>query len=401
MPGIRKSGRPGRRTAGLLGLAAAALAAAIVAIYAASDRHGRDDAGRPSGEGAVPAAPPLALSAWIVDWQWEAGLADFADVAPGLDGVQAFAAYFDDKDGLYLTEEDRKALPEVLAAAKKAGLRQAALTVVNDRYAADGTPAAEKDPALVSRLLATEASRGKHLSDLMAAVDTYGFGGLELDYERVPDGDWANFAVFIGDLYGRLQAEGKTLRVVLEPRAPLADVELPAGPAYVMMAYNLYGGFSGPGPKADDAFIAQVAARMEGLPGDKAIALSLGGFDWTADKQATAVTEAQAAELARGPGAEPAARDAASGSLHFRYADGKGKVHTVWYADAETVKRWIGAARDAGVHEIALWRLGGLTAEMRDFVRGAKAAYDPSPAGGGRAGGESAPASKSSSGDAP
>ncbi|MBM7567121.1 glycosyl hydrolase family 18 protein [Paenibacillus sacheonensis] len=362
--------RRGRKTAWTWWVIAAALVTVVLFVALANGGLGRGKSRNelPAGNAAD---LPLTLSAWIVDWQWEAGVADLEAVASGLNGgVQAFAAYFGADASLYYTNEDQKAWPEVLAAAKRAVNGRTLLTVVNDRYETDGSSGEQKDPALITELMASESSRGKHMSELLEAVAAKGFDGLELDYERVPNGAWETYGRFIGDLYGRLHAEGKTLRVVLESRAPLEKLNLPAGPDYVMMAYNLYGGFSGPGPKADAAFISQLAARMESLPGDNAIALSLGGFDWTADKQAVSVTEVQAAELAKGGSAEPASRDDASGSLHFRYTDGAGITHTVWYADAETLKRWIGAARSAGVHDIALWRLGGLSEEMREWVKG-------------------------------
>ncbi|QHW31818.1 glycosyl hydrolase [Paenibacillus rhizovicinus] len=369
MSGIRRSKRKRLRNAWGLGFIAAAIA--VVSAYAVI----RD---RSSDEPAAGSASPnklersLSLSAWIVDWQWEAGMKDFGAASLGLDSVQAFAAYFNSEDELYFTEKDSQSLPEVLAAANREGLQETLLTVVNDRFTADGSSSEEKDPALVRRLMKTQASRDKHMGNLLGALDKFGFGGLELDYERIPDGSWGNYTLFIRDLYERLHAEGKSLRVVLESRAPLNKLSLPKGPEYVMMAYNLYGGFSGPGPKADDTFIAQLSERMTALPGDNAIALSLGGFDWTADRQATSVTEQQAAELSRSSGAEAAVRDGASGSLHFRYKDGEGVTHTVWYADTETLKRWIGVVRNAGMYKVALWRLGGLSEEMTAYLKQAR-----------------------------
>lgn len=362
----RHEGRSGKSAAWIvLGVA---VAAAIVIIGLGLHRQSDGEGGNSSpGPGATDR--PLSLSAWVVDWQWEAGLEDFNAVAPGLDGVQTFAAYFTAGGGLFFTDEDRRALPEVLNAAKRADVKHTLLTVVNDRYGADGSPGVQKDPTLVSKLMATEASRSKHMGDLLEAVDADNFDGIELDYERVPNGDWPNYIQFIGDLYDRLHAEGMTLRVVLEARAPLEKLTLPEGPDYVMMAYNLYGGFSGPGPKADDAFIAKLAARMANLPGDKGIALSLGGFDWTGDRKATAVTEVEAAALSAGQGAEAAERDSASGALHFGYKDADGVKHTVWYADTATLVHWLGVAREAGINDISLWRLGGLSMETKDFIK--------------------------------
>src|SRR5690606_32889434 len=118
---------------------------------------------------------------------------------------------------------------------------------------------------------------------IVALVEAYDLDGVEIDYERIGDGDWDNMTAFIAALYQELSARGLSLRVVLEPRAPIERLSLPRGPVYVMMAYNLYGSHSGPGPKADDAFIRQLAKRMDRLPGSQnRIAFATGGFDWPA-----------------------------------------------------------------------------------------------------------------------
>lgn len=345
-----------------------AASVAVIALLAWGAYTWADHSRKPKAPIVQAELPPLTLSAWIVDWQREAGLADFEAIAPGLDGAHAFAAYADAEGRLYFTDASRRALADLIAAAKDTGVQRTLLTVVNDRYGADGKPDIQKDPALLTQWMATASSRGELTEALLAAAEDV--DGIELDYERVPDASWDEYVRFIGQLYGRLQAQNKALRVVLEPSAPVDGLDWPIGPEYVIMAYNLYGGFGGPGPKADMSFIAQQAARLADLPGDNAIALALGGFDWIGEGLATAVTEQQAADLASSGGAEPTERDEASGSLHFRYTDTDGIAHTVWYADAQTLSRWIGAARDAGVHKLSLWRLGGLSDEMRTYLRG-------------------------------
>jgi len=134
---------------------------------------------------------------------------------------------------------------------------------------------------------------------------------------------------------------------------------LPQGPVYVMMAYNLYGMQTGPGPKADRAFIAELATRMKKVPGEKAIALAAGGFDWPQAGEPAALTEAQAVELAKSS-LEMPRRDNASGSLHFQYVDDDNRKHTVWYADESTLQTWADIVQGEGYRTIALWRLGDL-----------------------------------------
>ncbi|MGO0059127.1 glycosyl hydrolase family 18 protein [Brevibacillus fluminis] len=308
----------------------------------------------------------LELSAWVADWQWQEGIEDLRSITDGLSSVQMFAAYFNEKDSLLFTAEAQQMLPKIKEAARQSSLVDVDLTIVNDRVNPDGTEV-QKDSSIVTRLMATEESREKHLKEILDAVERFNFHGVELDYEKVDEKDWPNLIRFIGDLNQQLHDREKTLRVVLEPRTPIEKLSLPQGPVYVMMAYNLNGPNTQPGPKADQAFIAQLANRLKQVPGDNIIALSAGGFDWAENGEVTAVTEKQAVELSRGS-LEPPRRDAASGSLSFQYVDKEDGKHTVWYADDETVEQWIQVARQSGYTKIALWRLGGLDKELLRYL---------------------------------
>lgn len=301
--------------------------------------------------------PPFELSAWVADWQLEEGLEDLRTFAGELDSVQAFAVYFDEADRPHVTEGLQAGI---------AGIRDAMaarplplyLTFVNDIVRQDGT-SSQKDAALIARLMASEESREALLGQVMELADELGADGVEMDLERIAEEDWSRVLLFYEALHRRLEAAGKRLRIVLEPRAPIEQFAWPEGPEYVMMAYNLFGTHSGPGPKADEAFIRRLAARMRQLPGDHVMAFATGGFDWARTGEVRAVTEREAAALAEHR-ISPLSRDGASGSVYFVYADAQGTRHEVWYADRETLKRWIGAAGEEGIRKAAIWRLGGL-----------------------------------------
>jgi Predicted glycosyl hydrolase len=417
------------------------------------------------------------LTAWIAEWQWEEGLADFREAASRLDRVQLFGVYFDDNDRLHVTERLHEMAAAVREAAGRgssgrdasgrdasgwdvsgrdasgwdvsgrdasgwdasgwdasgwdvsgreasgreasgrdasgwdasgreasgrdasgwdasgweAGEREAAwrdggvrvdLTIVNDVVRADGT-STQKDPALLSRRMASAERRGALIDRIAALAEAYRADGVEIDFERVRDEDWEAVIRFYGELHRRLAASNRHLRVVLEPRAPIEKYAWPEGPEYVMMAYNLHGPHSGPGPKADEALIRKLAGRLKRLPGSGTLALAAGGFDWSEAGGAAGVTEREALDLARRSGAGHAAagesgaeagsrivRDDASGSVHFDYVDDNGLRHTVWYADRITLERWIKAAQDAGIDRIALWKLGGFAQATLDGLRG-------------------------------
>lgn len=304
----------------------------------------------------------LKLSAWITDWQWKTGITDGEQLRSELEEIYLFAAYFNQEDELHFTSDFEKGLAELQKISRNEERTRRILTIVNDRFDVDGT-AEQKDSKLISRIVATPVSRSLHIEQILAVVSQHGFRGVELDYEKVHKEDWANLCALYKELYERLQADGFSLRIVLEPGISSSSMELlPAGPDYVLMAYNLYGGHSGPGPKADYTLIRKLADKLHGIPGEHAIALSVGGFDWAQDGKVVSLTEKRAVELTRLISEEPK-RDPSSGALYFEYTDDQGSSHTVWYADGKTLSSWMDTARDEGITKIALWRLGDMEEE--------------------------------------
>lgn len=303
------------------------------------------------------------LSAWVAEWDWEKGISDMEEIAQSLDSVQLFGAYFNEQDQLMLRDGFTELYEAVGDADGEHGYKRY-LTIVNDILLADGT-SLQKDSGLVSRLAADD-NRSGHINAIVGMAREYGFDGVELDYERIAGKDWPHVISLFGELHQALQAAGMQLRIVLEPGVPFTKHRWPEGPEYVVMAYNLYGTHSGPGPKADVAMIGKLAAKLDHLPGNSVIAFATGGFNWGPDG-AAAVTEAAAAELAEAEGVEPQ-RDKDSSALYFSYTDENGAKHTVWYADSETLRGWIEAAKQRGIYRAAIWRLGGLSQASLDYL---------------------------------
>lgn len=308
---------------------------------------------------------PTKLSAWVVDWSLQNGMQDATAIADQLASLHWFAVYFDEQDGLTFGPDDGVGYEQFEQLVRQREMTSY-LTVVNDVWLSDGR-AVQKDADLISRIVTLPSSRESHIDDLLTMLAITGADGLELDYERIDAADWDGMVALIDELSQKLQTMDKKLRVILEPRAPIERLHLPEGPEYVMMAYNLYGSHSGPGPKADHEFLQQLAARMDHVPGEAIIALSLGGFSWSSDGKVKSLTEQQVESLAMQHGAQ-SVRDKDSHALYYSFVDDDGVQQIVWYADHITIEAWIQTLRSAGVHHIALWRLGQLGDGMIRYV---------------------------------
>lgn len=301
---------------------------------------------------------PVAMTAWVADWDMKQGMAEYKQVDSKLEHLSYFAARFQ-KDG-------RLIIPEAMTKARQ-GHEQPTdyLTVVNDAEYGSGD-IRDKDLEVLHKVLKNKKSRAQHIEELLALVEDNGYSGLEIDYERVFKDKKliSNYLDFLGELNAACQEKNIHLRAILEPGMDFGD-GFPEGPEYVVMLYNLYGTHSNAGPKANGSFIEKTIDRMADLPGDKAVALSTGGCVWEArllklkHDKGKFINEAKAISLQQQFKAEPQ-RDPESACLYFDYTD-KGSDYTVWYADSETINAWITVAANKGIKSVSIWRLGGNT----------------------------------------
>ena len=253
------------------------------------------------GAGALSEHPPVTLSVWLASWDAERGEQEYKKIKRQAESLSCFMAYYDKDDKLFIPQETRS----IAAFAQKEGQKQRYLSITNDRQDEKGKFVA-KDKELLRRLLADEAGKEAVAAEMIAAAKELDCTGLELDYEAFfKDKELLqDYLDFTYKLAMACLKEHLALRIVLEPGMPM-DAGLCKGPEYVVMFYNLYGTHSGPGPKADFAFIEKTIKKMEALPGKKAAAFATGGCLWEdygslGDKKGKVrnVDEAEAAQLA-------------------------------------------------------------------------------------------------------
>lgn len=305
-------------------------------------------------------------SAWVAEWVMKNGL---IEVQQGkFSNIILFAAYFTPDGQPFLTPSLQN-VASTGAAPYREEEQGLYLSVVNDVVRAPGQ-SVMKDPGLVKKLMASEQNRKQHRQDLLNLLASGPFTGLEIDYEKVDMEDWPVLLDFAQELHGILAAQGKKLRFLLEPKERYLASKLPSGPEYIIMGYNLYGGHSGPGPKADENFLSKLAQWTAHLPQKPGIALATGGFAWGHGK-VISLDEATATAWANNAKAK-ILRDEKSGGLRFTVADNtphspipsrdaNGSLYEVWYADGATLAQWANIAKRLGFGEISIWRLGGNT----------------------------------------
>lgn len=300
----------------------------------------------------------LSLSAWLVYWDKEDVSVEIDYMKESLEEICYFAAYFDENNQLFIPEYiSNLHLSLKPSLADKDIIHY--LSVVNDKINKEGTSSL-KDQVLLYDLLANKEDRQSHIGHLVNLCLENGYDGLEIDYEGFKNDEilWGYFLEFNESLYEELSTHDLKMRVVLEPSAPVENYSFPKGPTYVIMCYNLYGTHSGPGPKADRAFLESLSSKMDVLPGEPNFALATGGFDWEGNGSVIAITEKRAKELMEMYEVE-AIRDDESYSLVFKYIDENGIEHEVWFADGTTLSSWINILKNKGNKNFSMWRLNG------------------------------------------
>ena len=307
---------------------------------------------------------PLQVQAWAVYFDGERGLAELQEHGELFDRVSLFA-YELDPDGTPTPAPNMDVMmaPFFRLAATKGF--DPWVTVVNDvRYGADSVLA--KDSTLVHELIVDPARRLAHAREIAARVEGDGFKGLHLDYEQVPESDEAHLQAFITTLGDELQQRGLGLEVVVEP----VSGPLPAAgrASAVVMAYDLFGTHSGPGPRSTPGFVTELGARARiDSASAAALAIAVGGFAWEPGGEVRALDWLDAQRLAA---EAPSTRRNAADVPSARLSDGT----EIWFEDRKSLLAKWQAAWEAGFRRLAIWRLGGNDESMfrmiRDFRRG-------------------------------
>ncbi len=292
------------------------------------------------------------LSAWVVYWDLNSDK-EIKTLDKKLKNISYFAANFNSNNQLVMPEE----LINYYNKTKSYDYNKY-ITIVNDKVNDDGSHSL-KDTNLLKALLSNPDSRSKHIEEIINLAVKYDFDGIEIDYEQIKNDIklWDDYIPFINELYQKAENKGLKLRVVLETNTPFDKLSFPEGPTYVLMCYNLHGGFSKPGEKANPEFIRNSIEKMSKVPGKKDFAIATGGFNWASNGKTTSVTEAEASNLLKKYNAK-AERDTESQCLFFNYKDENNIKHEVWYADKVTLESWMKVITEKG-YDISIWRLGG------------------------------------------
>jgi spore germination protein YaaH len=225
--------------------------------------------------------------------------------------------------------------------------------------------------AAIQTILTNPAVQSHVIGQLVALTQTYGYTGINVDFESAPASERDAFSAFVGNLAGALHAQGKRLIVEvsaayynqLTGRAGFYDYRALSAVSdrVVVMAWGKAWATSAPGGLDAQPWFGNVLGYVHTMPDPSKfrIGLTFYGIDWPAGGGAvnpgTPLEWQAVQQLIAAHGATPAL-DPTADDPHFSYT-AAGIVHDVWYSNAHTVGDRVALAKADGLG-VAFWRLG-------------------------------------------
>ena len=222
------------------------------------------------------------------------------------------------------------------------------------------------------QILNEPAASQAMITRLASLCETYGYSGVQIDFEGAPPSERAPFTAFITALAARLHSQGEQLSTVVTAKyyniqtgraAMYDDAALSAVSDYVfVLDWGVHWTTSGPGSIDELPWFRRVAEYTATMPNRSRFILGmpLYGIDWAngggPGHPGTPMEFAQIHSLQSALGITPE-WEATAQSPHFSYVDESGASHQVWYVDQQSLAQRASLAASLGLG-VGLWRLG-------------------------------------------
>ncbi|HEY1450584.1 MAG TPA: fibronectin type III domain-containing protein [Solirubrobacteraceae bacterium] len=223
-----------------------------------------------------------------------------------------------------------------------------------------------------AQLLNNPSQREALINNLATLCDTYGYQGIQVDFEGAEPSERNPFTAFITALAERLHSHGQKVSTIVTAKyyniqtgraAMYDDAALSAVSDYTfVLDWGIHWTTSTPGPLDEYPWFKRVAEYTATLPNLSKFVLGMPmyGIDWAngggSGNPGTALEYENVVSLEGVFGALPE-WDATALDPHFSYTDGSKVHHDVWFTDQQSIGARTALAQSLGL-KIGLWHLG-------------------------------------------
>jgi spore germination protein YaaH len=229
-----------------------------------------------------------------------------------------------------------------------------------------------QNPLEEEQILNYPATYGHKMIEALAALcETYGYEGIQVDFEGAPPAERNAFTAFITALAARLHEEGEKLSTIVTAKtenvktgraAMYDDAALSVPSDYIfVLDWGLHWTTSKPGGIDELPWFKKVAEYAATMPNKSKFVLGMPmyGIDWANEggpsNPGATLEYGEIVALEDEVGATPE-WDAEAADPHFSYIR-DGVPHSVWYTDRQSLEVRIALAQTLGLG-VGLWHLG-------------------------------------------
>ena len=226
---------------------------------------------------------------------------------------------------------------------------------------------------LVHIVLSDGQVQNQVIANVLETVRRKGYRGVDVDFEYVYPSDAENYARFISRLRQALSPMGYPVIVALAPKTFAQQRGLlyeghqyrllgEAADYVLLMTYEwgyTYGPPMAVAPLPNVRRVVEYA--LTEIPAEKIwLGIPNYGYDWVlpfrSGSKATSISNEQAVSLAAQYYAAIRFDDTAQAPW-FRYVDGQGQEHEVWFEDARSIRAKLGLIQEYGLFGAGYWNL--------------------------------------------
>lgn len=223
------------------------------------------------------------------------------------------------------------------------------------------------DSSIAKAVLENPTNRSNLQNNILNALKTYGYTGVNIDIENIPSSHRSYLTAFMTEIYNLLKPLGYQVTIAVPAKTSDSiysnyafDYKTLANYSdYIMlMAYDEHYPGGTPGAIASINWVTNVVNyAVTVVPREKLIlGLAAYGYDWTSTST-RAYSINGIYNIANSYGAT-VVFDSVTKSKYYKYVDSTGVSHTVWFEDADTISYKLDLVNNNNLLGIGIWRLG-------------------------------------------